>query len=157
MTMKRLYVLGACLVIAACAPQPSTPVAPAPPPAPPIAAAPPAPPMPTNIASFTGEYAGPMQLMPTGGETTFQHRSGCTEHRKGRMTVRNGYAELRYADWKGHRLHYRGQVDATGAVTLLHRNADGGYAQLTGQFQNNGFVGDMRRGPCQYKVTLARR
>jgi hypothetical protein len=113
--------------------------------------------MPTDIASFTGEYAGPMQLMPTGGETTFQYRSGCTEHRKGRMTVRNGYAELRYADWRGHRLHYRGQVDATGAVTLLHRNADGAYAQLTGQFQNNGFIGDMRRGPCQYKVTLARR
>ena len=154
--MKRLYVLGACLVIAACAPQPSAPVAPAPPPAPPIAAAPPAP-MPMSLASFDGEYAGPMQLIPTGGETTFQYRSGCTEHRKGRMGVRNGYAELRYADWKGHRLHYRGQVDATGAVTLLHRNADGGEAQLTGQFQNTGFIGDMRRGPCQYKVTLTRR
>ena len=84
--MKRLYVLGACLAIAACAPQPSAPVAPAPPPAPPVAAAPP---MPANIASADGEYAGPMQLMPTGGETTNMYRSGCTEHRKGRMTVRN--------------------------------------------------------------------
>ena len=153
--MKRLYVLGACLAIAACAPQPSAPVAPAPPPAPPIAAAPP--PMPTNIASFDGEYFGPMQLMPTGGETTEERRTGCTEHRKGRMTVRHGYAELRYADWKGHRLHYRGPIDANGAVTLSHMNWDGGPAQLTGQFQNNGFVGDMLRGPCQYKLNFVRR
>ena len=153
--MKHLYVLGACLAIAACAPQPSAPVASAPPPALPVAAAPP--PMPTNIASFDGEYAGPFQLMPTGGETTNLYRSGCTEHRKGRMTVRNSHASLRYADWKGHRLHYRGQVDATGAVTLSHLNWDGGRAELTGQFQGNGFIGDMRRGPCQYKVTLARR
>jgi hypothetical protein len=154
--MKRLYVLGACLAIAACAPQPSAPLAPAPPPAPPLAAAPP-PPIPTNIASFDGEYAGPFQLMPTGGETTIMYRSGCTEHRRGRMSVRNGYVSLRYGNWRGHRLHYRGQVDATGAVTLLHRNADGGPAQLTGQFQNNGFIGDMRRGPCQYKVNFVRR
>ena len=156
--MKRLYVLGACLAVAACAPQPAVPVASAPPPAPPVAAAPPPPmPMPTNIASFDGEYFGPFQIMPTGGETTFENRSGCTEHRKGRMTVRRGYAELRYANWKGHRLHYRGQIDATGAVTLSHMNWDGGPAQLTGQFQNNGFIGDMLRGPCQYKVTLTRR
>jgi hypothetical protein len=153
--MKRLYVLGACVAIAACAPQPSAPVAPAPPPAAPVAAAPP--PMPTNIASFDGEYAGPFQLMPTGGETTNERRSGCTEHRKGRMTVRNGYAELRYADWKGHRLHYRGQIDATGVVTLSHVNWDGGPAQLTGQFQNNAFIGDMLREPCQYKVNMVRR
>jgi len=113
--------------------------------------------MPANIASFDGEYAGPFQLMPTGGETTEERRSGCTEHRKGRMTVRNGYAELRYADWKGHRLHYRGPIDATGAVTLSHMNWDGGPAQLTGQFQNNGFIGDMLRGPCQYRLNFERR
>ena len=154
--MKRLYVLGACLVIAACAPQASAPVAPAPQPALPVAAAPPAPP-PINIAAFDGEYAGPMQLMPSGYSTTELNRSGCTEHRRGRMTVRNGYAELRYGNWRGHRLHYRGQVDATGAVTLLHRNRDGAYAQLTGQFQNNGFIGDMLRPPCQYKVNFVRR
>jgi len=153
--MKRLCVLGACVAIAACAPQPSAPVAQAPPAAP-LAAAPP-PPMAVNIASFDGEYAGPMQLMPSGGDTTNERRSGCTEHRRGRMTVRNGYAELRYADWKGHRLHYRGQIDPTGAVTLSHLNWDGGRAQLTGQFQNNGFVGDMLREPCQYKVNFVRR
>jgi hypothetical protein len=157
MMMKRLYVLGACLVIAACAPQSSAPVTSAPPPQP-IAAAPPAPmPMATNIASLDGEYAGPFQIMPTGGETTNEHRSGCTEQRKGRMTVRNGHAELRYANWKGHRLHYRGQIDPTGAVTLSHLNWDGGYAQLTGQFQGNAFIGDMRRGPCQYKLNFVRR
>jgi hypothetical protein len=153
--MKRLYVLGACLAIAACAPQASAPVAPAPPPAPPVTAAPP-PPMPTNIASFDGEYAGPFQLMPT-GISTERLQPICTEHRRGRMSVRNGYVSLRYGNWRGHRLHYRGQVDATGAVRLLHQNAGGSYAQLTGQFQNNGFTGEMLRGLCRYAVNLVRR
>src|SRR5262245_39945706 len=152
--MKQLYALGALFALAACAPQPA-PVAPVPPPAPPAAAMPAPPPM--SVASFDGEYAGPFQLMASGQSSTDRTRSGCTEHRKGRMTVRGGYASLRYADWRGHRLHYRGQVDATGAATLFHRNGDGSYSQLTGQFQPTGFVGDMLRGPCQYKVTLARR
>ena len=153
--MKRLYVLGACLAIAACAPQPSAPVASAPPP-PPVAAAPP-PPMPMTVASFDGEYFGPFQIMPTGGETTESRRTGCTEKRKGRMTVRNGVAELRYANWKTHRLHYRGPVDPSGAAHLIHHNSDGSEADLIGRFQGNQFIGDMRRGPCQYRVTLTRR
>ncbi len=153
--MKRLYLLGACLAIAACAPQPSAPVAPAPPPAPRVAAAPP-PSMPTNIASFDGEYAGPFQLLPA-GVSWERSLPSCTTYRHGRMTVRNGYASLRYGNWRGHRLHYRGQIDATGAARLLHRNADGSYAQLTGQFQNNGFTGDVLRGPCRYAVNMVRR
>ena len=73
------------------------------------------------------------------------------------MTVRNGTVIIQYANWKGHILHYRGTVDATGAVNLAHTNSDGSKAVLTGQIQNNGFVGDMRRDPCDYKVQLARR
>jgi hypothetical protein len=151
--MKRLYVLGACLAIAACAAQPSAPVAPAPPP-PPVAATPP--PMPTNIASFDGEYAGPFELMPA-GLSPERSTPICTAYRHGRMSVRNGYVSLRYGNWKGHRLHYRGPVDATGAVRLMHRNADGSLAQLTGQFQNNAFTGEMLRGSCRYTAHLVRR
>lgn len=73
------------------------------------------------------------------------------------MSVHNGTVIIQYANWKGHILHYRGKVDATGAVSLEHTNGDGSKAVLTGQIQNNGFTGDMRRDPCLYSVQLARR
>jgi hypothetical protein len=154
--MKGLYALAAVLAVAACAPQPSPPVASAPPPAPPPAAAPPpAPPM--MMASFDGNYYGPMILQASGQDMTYLHRSGCTEQRRGRMTVRNGKVFIRYDNWKGHKLHYRGTVDASGAVTAYHLNEDGSHAMLTGQMQNNGFIGNMLRGPCDYMLNLARR
>lgn len=154
--MKHLYVLGALLALAACAPQPAPPPA-APPPPPPAAAMPPPAPPPMNVASFNGTYAGPMVLAPTGQSTSNESRTKCTEHRTATMTVRNGTVTIQYADWKGHILHYRGTVDASGAVNLEHTNSDGGKAVLTGQIQNNSFTGDMRRDPCDYTVQLARR
>jgi hypothetical protein len=155
MTMRGFYVLGALLALAACAPQPAPPP-PAPPPPPAAAMPPPAPP-PMNVAAFNGTYAGPMILQPTGQSTQNEQRTKCTEQRTGTMTVRNGTVTIQYADWRGHILHYRGTVDATGTVNLVHTNGDGSKAILTGQIQNNGFVGDMRRDPCEYSVQLARR
>ena len=154
--MKRFSVLAALLALAACAPQPAPPAA-APPPSPPAAAMPPPAPPPMNVASFNGTYTGPMTLSPTGQSTANESRSKCTEHRTGTMTVRNGNVIIQYANWKGHVLHYRGSVDASGGVNLEHTNSDGSKAVLTGQIQNNGFTGDMRRDPCLYTVTLAKR
>jgi hypothetical protein len=153
--MKGYYALAAILVVAACAPQPAPP--PAAPPPPPAAAMPPPPPPPVSVASFNGTYAGPMTLSASGQSTQNESRSKCTEHRTATMTVRNGTVIIQYANWRGHILHYRGTVDATGVVNLEHTNGDGSKAVLTGQIQNNGFMGDMRRDPCDYSVNLARR
>ena len=156
--MKGLYALAAVLAVAACAPQPSTPVASVPPPAPPPAAAPPpAPPPMMMMGSFDGNYYGPMILQAAGQDQNYLNRTGCTEQRRGRMTVRNGKVFIRYDNWKGHKLHYRGTVDASGAVTAYHLNEDGSHAMLTGQMQNNGFIGNMLRGSCDYTLNLARR
>src|SRR5271170_8001075 len=154
--MKGYYALAAIVVVGACAPQPAPPPA-APPPPPPAPAMPPPAPPPMNVALFNGTYAGPMILSPTGQSTSEESRSKCTEHRTGTMTVRNGTVIIQYADWKGHILHYRGTVDASGAVNLEHTNSDGSKAVLTGQIQNNGFTGNMLREPCDYTVQLTRR
>ena len=147
------YVLGALLALVACAPQPSPPAAPPPP----MAVAPPPAPPPMSPAAFNGSYAGPMTLAAAGGSTQYETRSKCTEHRTATMIVRNGGVTIQYANWNGHILHYRGSVDATGAVNLVHTNSDGSKAILTGQIQNGAFVGNMRREPCDYAVNLARR
>src|SRR5947207_623596 len=64
--MKKLYVLGALLTLAACAPQPAPPVATAPPPPPVAMASPPSPPMAAMPASYDGVYAGSLTLMSAG-------------------------------------------------------------------------------------------
>jgi hypothetical protein len=73
------------------------------------------------------------------------------------MDIRGGYASIRYNDWKRHKLHYRGNVDPTGAVTASHLNGDGSSSILSAQINGNELTGTMRRGPCEYTVTLARR
>jgi hypothetical protein len=153
--MKSLYLLGPLLMIAACAPQPSPPVvATAPPPV--AAASPPMPPPPTRM-SFDGTYAGSMTIASSGLSTNDLNRTGCVSQRRARMDVRGGYASIRYRDWKRHKLHYRGNVDPTGAVTAYHKNSDGSSSILSAQINGNELTGTMRRGPCDYTVTLARR
>jgi len=152
--MNRFYLLGALIALAACAPQPAPPTAPPPPP--PAAAMPPPAPPPVSLASFNGTYAGPMILRTSDRATESNTRINCTVHRSATMSVRNGTVIIQYADYKGHILHYRGTVDPTGAVNLLHTNSDGTKAALTGQIQNNGFIGTMIRGPCDYQANLAR-
>ena len=154
--MKSLYLLGPLLMIAACAPQPSAPVSTAPPP---VAAAPPPapmPPPPTQV-SFDGMYVGSMTIASSGLSSGELNRTGCVSRRPARMEVHGGYASIRYNDWKRHKLHYRGQVDPTGAVTARHLNSDGSEAILSAQINGNELTGTMRRGPCEYSVALARR
>jgi hypothetical protein len=155
--MKSLYLLGPLLMIAACAPQPSAPVATAPPP--PVAAAPPPapmPPPPTQV-SFDGRYAGSLTIASSGGSTDNLNRTGCVSERPATMVVRNGNVYLEYANWKRHKLHYRGRIDPNGAVTAYHTNSDGSRAILSGQIVNGELTGNMTRGPCDYAVALARR
>ena len=154
--MKSLYLLGPLLMIAACAPQPSAPVSTAPPP---VAAAPPPapmPPPPTQV-SFDGMYVGSMTIASSGLSSGDLNRTGCVSRRPARMEVHGGWASIRYNDWKRHKLHYRGQVDPTGAVTAQHRNSDGSESILSAQINGNELTGTMRRGPCEYSVALARR
>jgi hypothetical protein len=158
--MKRLYVLGSILAIVACTPQPPPPAAPAPPP--PLAAAPPPAPItppPAGPAgmSFDGAYAGSMVASASGLSGDNRNRSGCVQERPARMTIRNSAVFIRYSDWKRHRLHYRGKVDANGVVTAYHTNRDGSSSIISGQLSNNQLVGNMMRGPCDYTVTLAKR
>jgi hypothetical protein len=159
--MKNLFVLGLLLATAACAQQSSPPVATAPPPPPPVAMAPP-PPGPQMAAaipmeSFDGAYYGSLTLQSSGLSTGDYNRSGCVSQRAATAAVRRGIINIEYANWKRHRLHYKGKVDATGAVTAYHRNSDGSASVLNGQISGGQLTGDMQRGPCNYAVALAKR
>jgi hypothetical protein len=159
LTMKNLFVLGLILATAACAQQPAQPVATMPPPPPPpvAMAPPPAPPMPPPMASFDGTYAGTLTLASSGLSGDNLNRSGCVSGRPATAAVRRGIINIEYANWKRHRLHYKGKVDATGAVTAYHRNSDGSASILNGQISGGQLTGDMQRGPCSYAVALAKR
>src|SRR5205807_3396447 len=90
LTMKSPYLLAPLLMIAACAPQPSAPVATAPPPPRPVAAAPPPAPMPppaVSPASFDGAYAGSLTIASSGGSTDNLNRTGCVSQRPARMEI----------------------------------------------------------------------
>src|SRR5712692_3425135 len=112
--MKRLFVLGSLVAIAACASQPPPQVATAPPPAPP----PPPTPAPAGPArrAFNGTYTGMMTLGASGRSTLEANASGCVEERPATMTIRNGSVSIQYSDWKRHVLHYRGNVKSDGWV-----------------------------------------
>src|SRR5882762_4456616 len=74
-------------------------------------------------ATFDGIYAG--SLTSTSG-TGFSsgvgsNRSKCWTSAPAKMTIRGGYMVMEYADWKRHRLHYRGIVDPAGAVSQIGR------------------------------------
>jgi hypothetical protein len=157
--MKQLYILGSLLAIAACAQQPAPPVAAAPPPPPPRAmAAPPAPPpMAALPASVDGVYVGSLTLASAGLSDQDLNRTGCVSGRPARALVRGGLINIEYANWKRHKLHYKGRVDGAGAVTAYHKNSDGSSSVLNGQIANGQLTGDMQRGPCNYTVTLAQR
>ena len=66
--------------------------------------------------------------------------------------------EQHLRDWGlADEFHYRGTVDAAGAVNLRHTNNDGSMAILTAEISNNHLIGSMRRGPCIWDVKLAKR
>jgi hypothetical protein len=164
--MKRLFVLGSLLAIAACAPQPPPPpAATAPPPvatAPPPQVAempPPAPPPPVSPVrtSFNGVYTGSMTQLPSGQSEITRTGAACEEGRPVRMRIANGYAYISYFDYRHHKLHYRGIVHAYGHVAAYHLNGDGSHSVLGGRVRGNTFTGNMTRGPCSYAMTLARR
>lgn len=160
--MKSLYFLGAALTLAACAQQTAPPpVASAPPPPPPMAMAPPPPP-PQMVAaapmeSLDGAYYGSLTLQSSGLSQGDYNRSGCVSQRAATAAVRRGIINIEYANWKRHRLHYKGKVDGSGAVTAYHRNSDGSASILNGQISNGQITGDMQRGPCSYAVALSKR
>ena len=156
--MKQLYVLGSLLAIAACAQQPAPMASAPPPPPPPAMAAPPAPPpMAALPASVDGIYVGSLTLASAGLSDQDLNRTGCVSGRPARALVRGGLINIEYANWKRHKLHYKGRVDAAGVVTASHRNSDGSASILNGQIANGQLTGDMQRGPCNYAVALAQR
>jgi hypothetical protein len=156
--MKQLYVLGSLLAIAACAQQPAPMASAPPPPPPPAMAAPPAPPPMAAIpASVDGVYVGSLTLASAGLSDQDLNRTGCVSGRPARALVRGGLINIEYANWKRHKLHYKGRVDAAGVVTASHRNSDGSASTLNGQIANGQLTGDMQRGPCSYAVALAQR
>jgi hypothetical protein len=159
--MKHLYVLGAVLALAACAQQTAPPpAAMAPPPAPPpMAMAPPPgpPPMAAAMEPLDGVYVGSLTLQAAGLSGDSLNRSGCVSGRAATAAARRGIINIEYANWKRHRLHYKGKVDASGAVTAYHRNSDGSASVLNGQISNGQLTGDMQRGPCSYALALNKR
>ena len=152
--MKHGCVLGALLAVTACAQQPAPTAATAPPPPPPMMSPAP-PPVAAVPASVDGIYVGSLTLESSGLSETYLNRSGCVSGRPARALVRNGLINLEYANWKRHKLHYKGRVDAGGAVTAYHKNSDGSSSVLNGQISNGQLTGNMQRGPCHYGVTLA--
>ena len=155
--MNKLYLIGAVLTLAACAQQqPPPPQVAAPPPPPPAAMAPP-PPVAAIPASLDGVYSGSLTLASAGLSTDLANRSGCVSGRPARALVRNGLINLEYANWKRHKLHYKGRVDANGTVTAYHKNSDGSSSILNAQITNGQLTGNMDRGPCSYAVALALR
>ena len=115
-------------------------------PAPPAAAA----------SVFDGNYRGTFDLSASGLSQQNEFRSKCVERRLAVMVVRDGFATIEYANWNGHRLHYRGNVAADGALTMYHTNSDGSRAMLTGRIGNNVLTGNMMREGCAYTVNLTR-
>ena len=107
-------------------------------------------------ASYDGVYAGSLTLMSAGSSTDLANRSGCVSGRPARALVRNGLINLEYANWKRHKLHYKGRVDANGAVTAYHKNSDGSSSILNGQIVVGQLTGNMERGACHYTVALAK-
>jgi len=107
-------------------------------------------------SAFDGNYRGSFELSASGLSTQNEYRSKCVERRLAVMAVRDGYATIEYGNWKGHRLHYRGNVAADGALTMYHTNSDGTRATLTGRIGNNVLTGNMMREGCAYTVTLTR-
>jgi len=109
-------------------------------------------------ATFDGIYAGSLTSTSGRGFSSGvgSNRSKCWTSAAAKMTVRAGYMIMEYPDWKRHILHYRGIVDASGAVNLRHTNSDGSIAILTGQIGNGQVTGTMRRGPCLWDLTLAK-
>src|SRR5438105_8024301 len=128
--MKKPYVLGSLLTIAAWGLAPAAALAA------------------DTPTGFDGVYAGSLALSASGLSTQNAYRSKCVEGRPATMTIRNGYVYIEYANWKGHKLHYRGTVDPGGAVNALHRNGDGTAANLTGRIANNVLSGNMKRDDC---------
>jgi hypothetical protein len=107
--------------------------------------------------SFDGVYAGSLTLASSGLSDQDLNRTGCVSGRPARALVRNGVINIEYANWKRHKLHYKGRVDASGTVTAYHKNSDGSSSVLNGQIANGQLTGDMQRGPCNYTVALAQR
>ena len=159
--MNRVFVLGSMLAIAACASQPQPPAATTPPPAQVVAAMPPAPlpappPSPTRT-SFDGRYTGSMTLSPSGLSTRTGNTSpACVDERPATMRIIKSNVYIDYLDWKRHKLHYRGKVNASGWVDAYHTNRDGSRSILSGQMSDAGLTANMERGPCDYQVTLTR-
>ncbi|MBV8846872.1 MAG: hypothetical protein JO307_29025 [Bryobacterales bacterium] len=110
-------------------------------------------------ATFDGIYAGSLTSAAGPGLSTEggDNRSKCWTSAPAKMTIRGGYMVMEYPDWKRHTLHYRGTVDPSGAVSLRHTNSDGSIAILTGQIGNGQVTGSMRRGPCFWDLTLAKK
>jgi hypothetical protein len=133
--MKQLYV-GSLLAFTAWALQPAASMA--------------------QATAFDGNYKGSLNLSASGLSTDNAYRSKCVEGRPATMTIRNGAVFIEYANWRGHKLHYRGNVDAAGAVNAYHRNGDGTTANLTGRISSNVLTGNMRRDICAYTVSLTR-
>jgi hypothetical protein len=72
------------------------------------------------------------------------------------MSIRNGYVVVWYQDWHVHTIHYKGQVNAQGAVTAYHRNADGSASVLKGQISSGQLTADTLRGRCHYSFNLSK-
>lgn len=110
----------------------------------------------TISTAFDGKYTGSMSLGPFGHSTQDRTSPACVETRPAEMTIRNGYVYIHYADWKRHRLHYRGTVNAYGRVDAYHTNRDGSSSILAGRIRNSVLTADMERGLCDYSLTLAK-
>jgi hypothetical protein len=104
-----------------------------------------------------GVYVGSLTLQAAGLSGDSLNRSGCVSGRAASAAVRRGIINIEYANWKRHRLHYKGKVDASGAVTAYHRNSDGSASVLNGQISNGQLTGEMQRGPCSYALALNKR
>jgi hypothetical protein len=139
--MKRLIILGAVLAVAACAQEPPAPAASAPPPDP-------------ALASFNGRCAGIMTVGVSGFNSTATDPI-CSDRRVN-MAIENGYATVSYQDWKQHTLHYRGQVDPAGTISMSHLNGDGSRSISTLKIRGTGANGQMQRGYCWYNVSMTR-
>jgi hypothetical protein len=102
----------------------------------------------------SGSYAGSMTQLPTGGDYGRNHP--CVVHRPLNLTVEGDKVTFSYVNWGGSTIHFRGKIDAAGAVNAWHTNDDGSRSILTGKIESDGFAGYVARdeGRCNYKVTV---
>ena len=102
---------------------------------------------------YDGAYAGSMAHSV--GHLGAHSNPNCVFSRPVSMRIERGDVMISYTDWGGHKIDYRGKVDATGNINAWHTNGDGSSSILSGRIGGDGFTGHLLEPEgCGYALTM---